>query len=238
LKLSNIFDLFKKIESSSPAVSGTPEYIIAGLGNPGEKYAATRHNAGFMALGVFERKCGVKINRLRFNAMCAEAAIAGKKVLLMMPQTFMNASGEAVRAAADYYKIPAENITVICDDINLTPGSMRIRAKGSAGGQKGLNDIIEKLGSDSFPRIRIGVGEKPAGWDLADHVLGKIPACDAELMEPCFENAFKAAELIVGGNTERAMSLYNRTVKPKTEEKPEAKSEVKPEAKPGEKAEV
>ncbi len=208
--MSSLDDLFKKISVSSAPV-GKPEYIIVGLGNPGKEYTETRHNAGFIAIDYIAEKCGVKINKAKYDALCTEAVIGGKAVLLMKPQTFMNASGTAVSAAANFYKIPAEHILVISDDIAQKPGKIRIRKSGSAGGQKGLKNIIEWLGTDTCPRIRIGVGEKPnPEYDLADWVLGKFPEEDKKAITARFPDIYSAAELILAGDFDRAMNLYNR----------------------------
>ena len=148
--------------------AGKPEYIVAGLGNPGKDYAATRHNAGFMALDHLAQRLNAKVNRAKFDALCGDAGIGGRAVLLMKPQTYMNASGIAISAAAEYYKIPPEHVIVLCDDITQAPGKLRIRRSGSAGGHNGLKSIIGMLDSENFPRIRLGIGEEPsAGYDLA-----------------------------------------------------------------------
>ncbi len=208
--MADIFDLFKKIERAGTP-SGEPiTHLVVGLGNPGDKYLYTRHNAGFLTLDYIAEKAGVKVDRSKFKALTSEAVIGGKRVLLMKPQTFMNLSGEAVRGAADFYKIAPENVTVICDDINLAPGKLRIRKKGSDGGQKGLRSIIEHLGSDAFPRIRMGVGAKPhPEYDLADWVLGEFPKADRELFFTAMGNASDALPLIIGGDIDKAMSQFN-----------------------------
>ncbi len=205
----SIEDLFKKIAATNDPV-GKPEYIIAGLGNPGKEYENTRHNAGFLAIDYLADQCGVKINRAKYDALCAEVTLGGKSVLLMKPQTFMNASGTAVSAAANFYKLPAEQVIVICDDITQKPGKIRIRKSGSAGGQKGLKSIIEWLGTDKCPRIRIGVGEKPnPEYDLADWVLGKFPEEDKKAVTSRFDDVKAAAELVIQGNFEKAMCDFN-----------------------------
>ena len=205
----SIEDLFKQISTSSP-VSGKPEYIVAGLGNPGREYEETRHNAGFLAIDYVAEKLGVKINRAKYNALCAEVRIGDKNVLLMKPQTYMNLSGTSVCEAADFYKIAPQNILVLCDDITQNPGKLRIRKSGSAGGHNGLKNIIQYGGSDKFPRIRIGVGAKPAPeYDLADWVTGKIPAEDKKAISSRFGDIEKAIPLILSGDYERAMCLYN-----------------------------
>ena len=168
--MTDILDLFKKISSSSSSTQGAPEFLVAGLGNPGKEYAFTRHNAGFLAMDYLTEKRNLgDLRNSRFKSLVLQAEIEGHKVLLMKPQTYMNASGEAVREAADFYKIPPEKILVISDDVAQEPGRMRIRRSGSDGGQKGLRSIIEHLGTDAFPRIRIGVGAKPRpDYPMAD----------------------------------------------------------------------
>ena len=206
----SIDDLFKQIASGSARASGKPEYIVAGLGNPGREYEETRHNAGFLAIDYVAEKLGVKINRAKYNALCAEVRIGDKNVLLMKPQTYMNLSGTSVCTAADFYKIPPQNILVLCDDITQNPGKLRIRKSGSAGGHNGLRNIIEYGGSDKFPRIRIGVGAKPTPeYDLADWVTGKLPAEDKKAISARFGDIEKAIPLILAGDFDRAMCLYN-----------------------------
>lgn len=187
-------------------------FIIAGLGNPGSKYATTRHNIGFMAIDRLAERFGVTIDRHKFQSLTAQTIINGHKVLLMKPLTYMNNSGEAIAEAAAYYKIPPEHVIVFSDDINLHPGKMRIRKNGSAGGHNGLKSIIECLGSDEFPRIRIGVGNRRRSeMDLADFVLSHLTDEDMKVLDEPLENAGKAAELILDDNIEEAMNLYNRT---------------------------
>lgn len=190
--------------------SGSIEYIAVGLGNPGKKYENTRHNTGFIAIDKIAEKYGCNINRLKYNALTAECVIAGKKVLLMKPQTFMNLSGEAVTQAMNFYKIPAEKVVIIFDDISLDVGRMRIRRKGSDGGQRGVRSIIGLSGSENFPRIKIGIGEKPhSGWQLADWVLSRFTKEELETLDKVTDNACKALEYIVSGNIDKAMSEYN-----------------------------
>ena len=166
--MANIFDLFKQISTGSDTGSGALEYILVGLGNPGKEYERTRHNAGFMAMDYISGRCGAKIDRAKFSALVGETTINGKRVLLMKPQTFMNSSGEAVAAAAKFYKIAPENIIVISDDVSLDVGRVRVRRKGSHGGQKGLKRIQECLGTEDYQRIKIGVGAKPhPDYDMA-----------------------------------------------------------------------
>ena len=182
--MSNIFDLFKQIEKKDTPAAGNLTHLVVGLGNPGDKYTFTRHNTGFMALDFIAEKCGVRVDRARFKSLCADARIGEHRVLLMKPQTFMNLSGEAVREAADFYKIPPENILVLFDDINFDVGVMRIRRNGSDGGHNGIKSIIYQLNSDAFPRVKIGVGKKPSpDYDLADYVLG---TAGCRQKTPCF----------------------------------------------------
>ncbi len=185
-------------------------YIVAGLGNPGPEYEKTRHNIGFLTVNALAADHGVRIDRLKFKALTANTVIAGEKCLLMKPQTFMNNSGEAIGEAARFFKVPPENIIVISDDISLEPGKIRIRRKGSAGGHNGLKSIIAHLGSDNFPRVKVGVGErKNPESDLADFVLGTFSKEDIPLMNDAILNAVDAVELIVAGKTDEAMNRYN-----------------------------
>ena len=191
-------------------------YIIAGLGNPGKQYAHTRHNAGFEAIEKLSDRYGIAIETKKFQALCGSGVIEGQKVLLLKPQTYMNLSGESLRAACDFYKVdPEEELIVMYDDISLAPGQLRIRKKGSAGGHNGIKNIIANLGTDVFPRIKIGVGEKPKKYDLADYVLGHFSKEDRELMEEGYDRADHAVGMILNGEIEAAMNQYNRKVKPK-----------------------
>lgn len=204
----SIFDIFKKLDAEK-TVRGAPTYLVVGLGNPGKKYEMTRHNAGFMALDHIGEKLGVKINRSKFDSLTAEAEISGARVLLMKPQTFMNASGTAVIEAADYYRIPSANVIVLCDDISFDPGKLRVRREGSAGGHNGLKNIAEWLGSEGYPRVKIGVGKKPEGYDLADFVLSKLSDGDIKAIADRYDDVFAAVELIVAGNIDKAMQICN-----------------------------
>ncbi len=208
--MSDIFELFRKIEKNdAPARTGI-EFIVAGLGNPGAKYERTRHNAGFRAISALYEKCGITREKSRFESLCAEGSLDGHGVLFLRPQTYMNASGAAVGAAADFYRIPPERVIVICDDVNLDVGRMRIRRQGSSGGQKGVADIITCLGSDAFPRIKIGVGKKPSPeYDLADWVLGRFSADDEKKLADVLEKTADAVRLTVCGRIGDAMNLYN-----------------------------
>jgi len=208
--MSNIFDLFKKIKQPAASAAGAPTHIIAGLGNPGNEYLHTRHNAGFLTIDYIAEKYGAKLDRARFKALTGEVTIAGQRVLLMKPQTFMNASGEAIVEAAGFYKIEHSNVIVICDDINLAPGKIRLRRKGSDGGQRGLRSIIRLTGTDEFPRIRMGVGAKPhPDYDLADWVLGQIPKEDQTVFFEAMGRVSDALPTILAGDLDKAMSSLN-----------------------------
>lgn len=204
----SVFDLFKKIESEGK--SAPVRYIVAGLGNPGAKYEKTRHNAGFLAIDHMAEKLGEKINSSKFQSLCCRTAVDGTGVLLMKPQTFMNASGIAIDEAASFYKIQPEHIIVLCDDITQKPGKIRIRKSGSAGGHNGLKSVIGFCG-EGFPRVRMGVGEKPTPeYDLADWVTGKLPEADMKALQGRFDDVYEAVRLILKGDYDRAMNLYNR----------------------------
>lgn len=205
--MANIFDLFRKIEAPAP----TPiTYVIAGLGNPGKEYAGTRHNVGFEMIDALAEKLGVKIDRARFDALTAEVTLDGVRVLLVKPQTFMNLSGKAVRAACAFYKIPPENLIVICDDISFDVGRARIRRKGSHGGHNGLRNIIAELGSENFVRLKIGVGKKPRpDYDLIDWVLGHFSGEDKKTLSATYEQLIPAFSLLVHGDVDGAMNGYS-----------------------------
>ena len=208
--MADIFALFRQIEKKDPVVTEPVTHIIVGLGNPGDKYRLTRHNAGFLTLDYLASRVGVRVDRARFHALCGEARIAGRHVLLMKPQTLMNASGLAVQEAVAFYKIPTENLLVISDDIAQSVGQMRFRRKGSAGGQKGLGDIITCLGTDNIPRLRMGVGAKPhPDYNLADWVLGHFKKEDGEKLTECMNNASQCIELIVQDKINEAMNKFN-----------------------------
>lgn len=202
-----MFDIFKKLE----IINNNPiEYIIVGLGNPGKEYAHTRHNAGFIAIDKLAEKYNCSITKIKYKALIADCTIAGKRALLMKPQTFMNLSGEAVTQAMSFYKIPPENVIVMFDDISLAVGKLRIRRKGSDGGQKGMRSIIELSGSQNFPRVKIGIGEKPnPKWQLADWVLSRFTSEELKTLDEVTERACGAVEAILSGNIDKAMSQYN-----------------------------
>lgn len=200
-----IFNKFKNSDSSS-----TYDYLVVGLGNPGAKYETTRHNAGFLCIEKLEDNLGFKAQKLKFHALIGDSKIAGKKVLFMKPQTMMNNSGVAVGECAKFYKIPPENIIVIFDDISLEPGKLRIKRKGSAGGHNGIKSLIAHLGTENFPRIKLGVGKKPhPDYDLADWVLGNFPKNDIPLVRDAINEACDALEYMIKGDIDGAMSRYN-----------------------------
>jgi PTH1 family peptidyl-tRNA hydrolase len=189
---------------------GGAEWIVAFLGNPGLKYNGTRHNAGFMAADAMEKKLGVSINKMRFKALTQTADIGGKKVLLMKPQTYMNLSGDAIAQAANFYKVPPERVIVVSDETALPIGRLRIRRGGSAGGHNGLKSVIARLGTDQFPRIRLGVGDKPhPDYDMADWVLSAFKGQDAADMELVAKKAADAVECYITEGADRAMNRFN-----------------------------
>ena len=192
--------------------------IIAGLGNPGRQYEKTRHNCGYEVIDILAERYHIDVRQAKFKSLTGSGIIDGQKVLLLKPLTYMNLSGEALRAACDFYHADPENdLIVICDDVSMAAGQIRIRAKGSAGGHNGLKSIIAHLGTDAFKRIKVGVGEKPVGMDLADYVLGHFPFSEQADMIETFERASRAAAALVTREPSEVMSEYNRRV-----EKPEA----------------
>lgn len=185
-------------------------FVIVGLGNPGKKYENTRHNAGFIAIDALADKHGINISEKKHKALCGSGVIEGNKVLLVKPQTFMNLSGESVRSVMDFYKIdPEEDMLVIYDDVSLAPGNIRIRKKGSAGGHNGIKSIIAHAGTQNFMRIKVGVGEKPSGWDLADYVLGHFSEEDHTKLKEIMPDVIQAATLMVQGDVDKAMNDFN-----------------------------
>ncbi len=186
-------------------------FLIAGLGNPKREYDNTRHNIGFAMIDAMAEKYNISVRNIKNRAMTGQGIINGQKVLLAKPLTFMNLSGESIRPLADYYKIsPDAELIVVSDDINLPIGQIRIRKKGSAGGHNGLKNIIAQLGSEEFQRIRIGVGGKPENYDLADYVLGHFTKEEKALMEKAVSMAVEAAEMMLMGDTDKAMNEFNR----------------------------
>ena len=191
-------------------MGGSASWLIVFLGNPGPKYNGTRHNAGFMVCDVLEKRCRVSVNRLKNKALTAQVELGGEKVLLVKPQTYMNLSGEAVRPLADFYKVSPERVLVVSDEVGLAPGKLRIRAFGSAGGHNGLKSIIAHLGTDRFPRLRMGVGAPPhPDYDMADWVLGTMKNQDAEDFAKACERAADAIECCIRDGIDKAMNRYN-----------------------------
>ncbi len=198
--------LFRK---SSPV--GAVDFLIIGLGNPGKKYEGTRHNAGFMALEALAKATDTRVNRVKFKSLCGETVIGNRKVLLMLPQTLMNNSGEAVHEAQSFYKLPADRCLVLCDDITLPVGTIRIRRKGSDGGQRGVRSIITLCGSEQFPRVKIGVGQKPhPDYDLAAWVLSRFPQSELPALNEAVSHAAVAAQLIAQDQIETAMNRFSK----------------------------
>jgi len=197
---------FKKKEFSNSSI----EYIIVGLGNPGKQYENTRHNAGFISLDYIAGELGVKVNKIKFKSTVGEAKISGKRCLLIKPSTYMNLSGQAVTEAMRFYKLPPQNVIIISDDISLDVGVIRIRRKGSDGGQKGLQNIIYLSGSDEFPRVKVGIGKKPhPDYELKDWVLSRFTDKDKKLIANRLPDIKGAVELMVDGSIDEAMNRYN-----------------------------
>ena len=184
-------------------------FLIVGLGNPTKQYEKTRHNIGFDVMDALADKYNISISENKHKALCGKGVIEGMKVVLAKPQTYMNLSGESIREAVDYYKIDPEDIIVIYDDISLEPGQLRIRLKGSAGGHNGIKNIIAHLGTQEFPRIKVGVGAKPPKMDLADYVLSRFGAEEQKMMDEAFGEAAEAAVMMMTAGAERAMNHYN-----------------------------
>ena len=194
-------------------------FIIVGLGNPTLQYAGTRHNAGFDVIDVLADKYNISVDSRKNRAFAGMGMIRGQKVILAKPQTYMNLSGESVRGFVEYYKVMKEDeLLVVYDDVSLDMGQLRIRKKGSAGGHNGIKNIIANLGTEVFPRIKVGVGEKPKGYDLADYVLGHFSKAERMVMAEGYEKAVSAIELILDDGIEAAMNMYNRKAKPKPKE--------------------
>lgn len=184
-------------------------YIIAGLGNPTKEYDKTRHNVGFEVIDKLADRYDIDVSERKHRAFCGRGVIEGQKVLLVKPQTFMNLSGESLRSVLDYYKVLPEELIVIYDDISLPPGQLRIRLKGSAGGHNGIKNIIAHLGTQEFPRIKVGVGEKPPWMDLKDYVLSRFSKGEQELMDEAFQEAAQAVVMMLGEGADRAMNHFN-----------------------------
>lgn len=187
--------------------------LIVGLGNPGKNYVGTKHNVGFEVIDLVAKGIGTNVNKTKHRAMVGDGFIGSEKVVLLKPQTFMNLSGESVKEAAVFYKIPIEDIVIIYDDTSLPVGATRIREKGSAGGHNGMKNIIAHLGTDNFTRIRVGIGAKPNGWDLADYVLSRFNKDDEPVILAGYERAAKAVEILVKEGTQAAMNKTNVSAK-------------------------
>lgn len=208
--MADIFELFRKISGKNDRTAGPVSWLIVGLGNPGEEYRNTRHNAGFLAVDDLAGRQGLHIDRMRFHALTAEAMFSDVRALLLKPMTYMNASGLAVREAAAFYRIPPERVLVLSDDISLSPGRLRVRRQGSAGGHNGLKSIIEQLGSQEFPRIRLGVGAKPSpNYDLADWVLSAFKPDETAALHSAIGCAGEGVGLILKGEFDAAVQLCN-----------------------------
>lgn len=189
-------------------------YIIVGLGNPGKQYEKTRHNIGFDFIDTLADKYHISVLEAKFKALIGKGVIEGQKVVLVKPLTYMNLSGESVRQVIDYFKVDEESeLIIVYDDISLNPGGLRIRAKGSAGGHNGIKNIIQHLGHDKFMRIKVGVGEKPKGWDLVDYVLGRFTTEDRKLVDEAIDVAVEAAKIMITEGIDEAMNRCNRTGK-------------------------
>ena len=202
---------FSNIEKSEEE---TVMYIIAGLGNPTSQYERTRHNVGFDTIDEIANEYHILMNEAKFRSVCGIGMIGGQKVLLMKPQTYMNNSGEAIGAALHFYKLdPSSELLVVYDDISLEPGNLRIRQKGSAGGHNGIKSIIAHAGTQEFARIKIGVGAKPQGWDLADHVLSRFPKEERKAVQEAMKDAVAAVSMIAAGDVAHARNCYNKKKK-------------------------
>lgn len=202
--------MLKNLFAKPAEPAGPVESLVVGLGNPGAKYDGTRHNAGFMALDLLAEQAGARVDRIRFKGLCGTAVIGGKKVLLLKPSTYMNLSGQSVTEAMRFYKLPPEKTIILFDDISFPLGHLRIRRKGSDGGQNGMKNIIYLGGSDAFPRIKLGTGERPnPEWDLADWVLSRFTPQEEKLFLEAAGHAASAVELMVQGKIDEAMNRYN-----------------------------
>ena len=185
-------------------------YIIVGLGNPGKEYAHTRHNVGFETIDILADRMGIEVEEKKHKGLCGKGILAGQKVILLKPQTYMNLSGESIAEIVNFYKLdPESEMLIIFDDISLAPGNIRVRKKGSAGGHNGIKSIISSVGTSNFMRIKVGVGEKPQGWDLADHVLGRFSGEDRARVEEAIRDAEDAAVLMIQGEADKAMNDFN-----------------------------
>lgn len=219
-----LFDRIKNQESK-----GQEFFCIVGLGNPGRQYEETKHNVGFHVIDKLAEKYDIDVNKFKNKAFVGDGTIKGKRVLLVKPQTYMNLSGESVREIVNFYKIPQERFVVIFDDTSLPCGSVRIREKGSHGGHNGIRNIIDQMGTDEFNRIKVGIGEKPSGWDLADYVLAKFNPDDLPLMEQGMDKAVQGVELMLSRGIKEAANRVNqkaKTAKKQKEKEEAAKAEA------------
>ena len=214
-----LFDRFRNQESK-----GQEFYCIVGLGNPGRQYEETKHNVGFKVIDKLAEKYDIKVDKFKNKAFVGDGTIRNKRVLLVKPQTYMILCGESVREIVNFYKIPQERFVVIFDDTSLPCGSVRIREKGSHGGHNGIRNIIDQMGTDQFYRIKVGIGEKPSGWDLADYVLGKFNEDDLPAMDEGMDKAVKGVELMLSRGIAEAANRVNQ--KPKTMKKQKERSEA------------
>ena len=211
--MADIFELFKKISSDNTTPSGPITHIVVGLGNPGAEYLHTRHNAGFLAIDYICNKYNARVNKSAHKALVGEATIGGKRVLLIKPQTYMNLSGESIKSALDFYKIKPENLIVIYDDISLDVGRLRVRRDGSAGGHNGIKSIIANIGTQIFPRIKVGVGQKPhPDYDLASWVLSEFKNDELKALEGTFPTVCEGLEKILTASIDDAMQVCNKKV--------------------------
>lgn len=209
--MADIFELFKKISSENSASREPISHIVVGLGNPGAQYVHTRHNAGFLAIDYICQKYNARVNKSAHKGLVGEATIGGKRVLLVKPQTFMNLSGECVRAVLDFYKISPDNLIIIYDDISLDVGRLRVRRDGSAGGHNGIKSILEHLGTKTFPRIKIGVGQKPhPDYDLASWVLSEFKDDELKALEGTLPTVCEGLEKILTSSIDDAMQICNK----------------------------
>jgi PTH1 family peptidyl-tRNA hydrolase len=204
----DIFEIFKKINGEERP-HGKITYIVVGLGNPGVVYENTRHNAGFAAIDKIAAKCGTSFTKMKWGSYIADVNLGDVRTLLIKPLNYMNLSGEPVNEAMEFYKIPPERTLILCDDINAEPGRIRIRRNGTHGGHNGLRSIFDITDSIDFPRIKIGVGEKPEGWNLSEWVLSKMKPEEAQAFASATDNAAAAAELIVNGKIDEAMNRFS-----------------------------
>lgn len=219
-----LFDRFRNQESK-----GQEFFCIVGLGNPGRQYEETKHNVGFHVIDKLAKKYDIEVNKFKNKAFVGDGTIKGKRVLLVKPQTYMNLSGESVREIVNFYKIPQERFVVIFDDTSLPCGSVRIREKGSHGGHNGIRNIIDQMGTDEFNRIKVGIGEKPSGWDLADYVLAKFNPDDLPMMEQGMDKAVQGVELMLSRGIKEAANRVNqkaKTAKKQKEKEEAAKTEA------------